>query len=186
MNVPEHKKPAIHTITVSIGSNIHHEQNIIAALDALAAHYGKLQCSPVYKSAANTAIESEKHRVYYNLVARFSSSESTDTCKQTLYRIEQQQGRKRNHSDVSCDIDLLTYNTLCGTFNNIKLPHKDILSCDYVLRPLADLAPTEQHPENRKNYGALWQEFSKTSTLEPVELQWQGELLSIKPVCLPL
>lgn len=173
-------------IVIGIGSNIDQEKNIIAALDALEKKYGSLSCSPVYKSAAITHKTSQQHRIYYNLVVSFNCQEDIGKCKESLREIEEAQGRKRNHADVSCDLDLLLYGNICTAIGNIKIPHKDITQCDYVLRPLADLIPEQRHPELKQSYKQLWQSFTKPTALEPVEFKWREILLSIQPACLSL
>ena len=175
-----------HKVTISVGSNIDHEKNITAALDALYQHYGKIGTSAVYQSPAKTSQKSEQARFYYNLVVCFYTEESLQNCKKSLYAIEHQLDRKRNHPDVTCDLDLLTYDEMCGTFGGITLPHRDILECDYVLRPLADLQAEILHPQIQQSYEALWQAFDQPSVLEPVEFKWKGQLLSLKPLCLSL
>jgi len=160
LNAPKDAPANSTKVVIGIGSNKDCEKNIIAALDALEERYGNIECSPVYKSAANTTEKSEQYRFYFNLVVTFFSNESLQACKKSLIQIEDQQGRKRHHADVSCDLDLLTFGGFCGTVDNINVPHKDILECDYVLRPLADLLPKQQHPENKKTYEQLWQHFN--------------------------
>ena len=182
----KHESNLQHKVTISIGSNIDHERNITAALDALHKKYGEIDISAVYQSPAKTLKKSEPYRFYYNLVVCFFTKENLKSCKQSLNTIENQLGRKRNHSDVSCDLDLLTFDDMCGTFEGITLPHKDILECDYVLRPLADLQAEIFHPQIKQSYETLWQGFDQTSNLEPVEFKWQGQLLSFKPVCFSL
>lgn len=173
-------------MVVGIGSNIEPHKNIVAALNALKKKYDVLQCSPVYKSIANTAKSVEKNCIYYNLVVSFKTIESIVDCKKTLQAIEDRQDRKHNHTDVSCDLDLLLYDNICTTINNIKIPHKDIIECDYVLRPLSDLYPYKQHPELKKTYKMLWESYKGHTTLEPVEFKWGEKLLSIQPTCLSL
>lgn len=175
-----------HEVVIAIGSNSEVKKNITAALDALEKQYGVLKCSPVYKSAANTGDKSDDDRTYYNLVVSFNCNEDAKSCKEHLREIENRQGRKRNHIDVSCDLDLLLYGNMCASIENMQIPHNDITQCDYVLRPLADLLPEKEHPQLKQNYKQLWQAFAKSTTLEPVEFKWRETLLSIQPTCLSL
>lgn len=171
---------------VGIGSNTEPEKNITAALDALEKKYGLLTCSPVYKSLGKTNLEINNNHIYYNLVVSFFTAEDIVTCKKNLQKIEETQGRERNHDDVTCDLDLLLYGSTCTTVGSIQVPHNDITQCDYVLRPLADLMPEQEHPELKKTYKELWQAFQKPTALEPVEFKWQDKLLSIQATCLSL
>lgn len=184
MNAP--KTANSNTVVIGIGSNHNAEDNITAALDALKETYGALTCSPVYKSAEKTNHSTKEARTYYNLVVSINCTDDIKTCKQHLRKIEDAQGRKRNHKDVSCDLDLLLYGNLCATIEGIQIPHKDIIQCDYVLRPLADLLPEQVHPELKQNFKQLWHQFTQPTTLEPVEFIWEDRLLSIQPACLSL
>ena len=181
-----HNATKAHKLVIGIGSNDNAEKNIAAALDALEKKYGAIECSPVYKSAAKTNKASQKNRTYLNLVVSFETNDDIKTCKENLRAIEAAQGRKRNHADVSCDLDLLLFDDLCEVIGNIEVPHRDITQCDFVLRPLADLLPEQQHPLLKKTYKQLWQSFTQSTALEPVEFKWGEELLSIQPPCLSL
>ena len=176
-------------VAVSIGSNIEQEKNITAALDALEQTYGLMDISVVYKSRGYSQNPDNVDKLttfYLNLVVTFKTIQSIAECKKNLRNIEKAQGRQRNSVNVTCDLDLLLYNDACIDQEEIKLPHPDITSRDYVLRPLADIWPNQKHPILTKTYSTLWKEFSFHTELEIIDFCWNKKLISSKPIPLSL
>ena len=168
-------------VVVAIGSNYQRELNITAALDALSDHFGELLISPVYESPA---IETGHH--YYNLVVAFSSDVGASAIKQQLRTIEDNQYRQRHSDQVTLDLDLLLYGDQSLVNDSVHIPHPDILSRDFVLRPLADLLPATLHPLRQQSLQRLWCDFPKHTLLIPVELVWRNRIISNPSTVLPL
>ena len=145
---------------VSVGSNIDREANIRAAVHALGEHYGELQVSSVYESAA----VGFDGRDFYNLVVGFDTSESPAAVARTLKTIENAQGRKRGgprFSDRTLDLDLILYGSLVTSDGHFTLPRPEILEHAFVLGPLADVAAHRLHPVTGRTFGDLWASFDK-------------------------
>lgn len=166
------------SVYLSLGSNIHREQHLLAALEALSAHFGALQCSSVYESEAvgfNGA-------PFLNLVVGLHTDQSIGALAQMLRHIEDNNGRDRRavrFSARTLDIDILTYDQCVGELDGVKLPREEILKHAFVLQPLAELAPEVVHPQTKKTYRNLWQAFDKASqALWPVTFIWRGVDLS--------
>jgi len=49
-----------------------------------------------------------------------------------------------------------------GYHGGKQIPHKDIVQHAFVLEPLAEIAPTLQHPISTISYEKLWKSFNKT------------------------
>ncbi len=176
----------MHQVVISLGSNSDRERNLAAALDALHQQFHTLQISPIYASA-DARPQTKRHpSVYYNAVIAFRCSLSPRACKQQLRLIENQQQRRRGHTDVSCDLDLLLYDDLVKEDRELTIPHPDMTHCDYLLRPLAELLPNALHPILKKTYAEIWQKKQKTINLVPVDFVWRGKLLSTTSHCLAL
>ncbi len=64
-----------------------------------------------------------------------------------LHRIEEQFGRVRSVANAArtLDLDLLAYGDVVVS-GVVNLPHPRLQDRDFVLAPLADLAPTWRHP----------------------------------------
>lgn len=171
-------------VVIAIGSNCERERHIASALDRLQAAFGDLQISSVYQSCASQP--DEDHAPYYNLVVVVKTPLAVAEIKAHLLAIEDRCQRQRGAAQVTLDLDLLLYDNWVGCFDQQDLPHPDITRCAYVLRPLMELLPDEQHPVLQQSYRALWQQFPLSSDLTPVDLVWQGAVISTRPTFLPL
>lgn len=214
---------AAHQVVLGLGSNYQQEANIQRALDALSLAFGELQISSVYRSGAVSQSLSNKknndkengskntsgnnnlsenapqttlcvENDYYNAVVVVVSKASTQAIKKITREIEQQCGRDRtNKSKVSIDIDFLLYGDAVMRESDILLPHPDIASCPYVLRPLADVLPDGICPETHHTWSEKWYEMIDVQSqrdnmidLQPVDFVWRDRVISVSPPCLSL
>jgi len=199
-------------VVIGVGSNIEREKNICSALDQLQDAFGELLISPVYQGvaeistlapSANVSEEpsanlpealSAKQKntqselmggIYYNLVLVINTELDVTEVKHKLRAIEENQGRERNVKAVSIDLDLLLYGDFLGELDGNAIPHHDITERAYVLRPLSDLLPKQQHPVYAKSFSTLWEEFAEDKQLQSVDFVWSNQVLS-SAVCLPV
>jgi 2-amino-4-hydroxy-6-hydroxymethyldihydropteridine diphosphokinase len=158
-------------VWISIGSNIERERSVAAALTALRGVFGPLRVSTVYETPA-VGFEGAP---FYNLVVGADTGLPAERVLARLGEIEQANGRVRGGDKFAArtlDLDLLTYGDRVGETAGKHLPHKDILEYDFVLRPLAELAPHERHPELGRTYAQLWAEMARRrqrGSMRPVE-----------------
>jgi len=147
---------------ISIGSNIDKDKNILASLQALEHHFGKLTISSVYESEP-VGFTGD---TFYNLVVGFNSElEVKDVAKQ-LRQIELDNGRTRDcqkFSDRTLDLDLLLYDDLILNDGRLQIPRDDIERYAFVLEPLAEIVPALKHPISQLSYAELWEKFDKTN-----------------------
>lgn len=157
-------------VYISIGSNIEREQHVRAALDALDAHYGRVQCSTVYETAA-VGFEGDS---FYNLVVGLDTTETPAEVAAQLRAIEDRNGRVREGARFSArtlDLDLLLYDDLILEEGRLQLPRDEITRYAFVLKPLAEIAGTLRHPLTGKTYAQLWTEFPRKDVgIQAVEL----------------
>ena len=67
---------------------------------------------------------------------------------------------KRNKNDPrTCDIDIIDYNSEILNFKNkdlhLVIPHKDLISRNFVLFPLQEIFPNWKHPKTRETISEL-------------------------------
>lgn len=157
-------------VYVSIGTNIEREQHVRAALSALEAHYGVVQCSAVYETAA-VGFEGDN---FYNLVVGFDTDESPAEVALQLRAIEDSNGRVREgarFSSRTLDLDMLLYDDLILEQGRLQLPRSEIIKYAFVLKPLAEIAGERRHPLTGTTFAQLWAEFPKNAdAIWPVEL----------------
>ena len=144
-------------VYVSVGSNLDRERNIVTALQLLTEHYGELQQSSVYESAA-VGFDSAP---FYNLVVGFTTQESPQVIQDQLHGIEDRCGRQRTAtlSARTLDLDLLLYDDRVLTDGKLLLPREDINRYAFVLGPLAEIAATARHPLTAVSYADMWAAF---------------------------
>ena len=156
-------------VMLSVGSNIDREKHIRACIKALKESFGELRLSSVYESEA-VGFSGDN---FYNLVIKIETDKPLGALFAKLRFIEDANGRVRGGERFSArtlDIDILTYDNLCGEVDGVKLPRDEILVNAFVLLPLAELAPETFHPCIKQKYSELWEAFDKESQkLWPVE-----------------
>jgi 2-amino-4-hydroxy-6-hydroxymethyldihydropteridine diphosphokinase len=159
------------TVFLGIGSNESPEENLQLATRELRSRYGELELSPVYKSASVGFDGAD----FLNLVLRFQSDASARSICSEIELIHNLAGRVRDSDKWESrplDIDLLLYNELIEDDRPVRVPRDDILRYSFVLRPLAELAPSHVHPVTGKTLLEHWQEFDAAShPLEEIHVE---------------
>jgi len=146
---------------ISIGSNIDKDKNILASLQALEKHFGKLTISSIYESEP-VGFTGD---TFYNLVVGFNSELAVKEVAKHLRQIELDNGRTRDSQKFSArtlDLDLILYDDLILNDGRLRIPRDEIERYAFVLEPLAEIAPTLKHPISHLRYAELWKKFDKT------------------------
>lgn len=164
-------------VYISIGSNIERYRHVTAALNALQEWFGELEISPVYESESVGFDGSD----FLNLVVGIETDLSVGDLSRRFKELEAKNGRKigaPKFSPRTLDLDILTCGNLTGTVDGVELPRPEILKNAFVLRPLADIAPDQQHPVCGKPYRQLWREYDTGQKLWPVDVTWRDRQIS--------
>lgn len=145
-------------VFISIGSNIKAASNIRSALRVLQQQFGTLLQSPTYQSPA----VGFSGAPFYNLVIGFDTELALWDLYRHLRQIETNHGRQRNGAKFSSrplDLDVVLYGDFQLDDDKLTLPSPEIESYAFVLKPLADCIPEQQHPVLKQNYRQLWRAF---------------------------
>lgn len=131
-------------VFVALGANLGEPlAHINAAQLALAklATPGSLRHSPLYQSQPMGPADQPP---YINGVSMFDTSLEPHALLDALQAIEQSEGRVRKDErwgPRTLDLDILLYDNLIMNDARLTLPHYGMKQREFVLYPLADLAP---------------------------------------------
>ena len=162
-------------VYIGVGSNIDAERNITSAIDVLQERMGVVELSCTYRNPP-VGFDGDD---FLNLVLRLQSDAGPVAVEKVLSEIERYAGRARTGQDSgprSLDLDLLLYGSLIDA--ELRLPHEDVLKYPFVLRPLAELAPTLTHPITGIPVAQSWLEMALTnpslSDVGPLQVRQSG------------
>ncbi|MGI2257840.1 2-amino-4-hydroxy-6-hydroxymethyldihydropteridine diphosphokinase [Shewanella sp. GXUN23E] len=158
------------TIYISLGSNIEPLAHLTAGLQDLSRHFGPLTLSSLYESEAVGFNGTN----FLNMVAAAQTALPVAEVVRIFKQIELDNGRlpgAKKFAPRTLDLDLLLYDDLvCDA--PVALPRAEITENAFVLWPLAELAPTLEHPVCKLSYRALWQAYDKPQKLWPIAHSW--------------
>lgn len=88
-----------------------------------------------------------------------------------IHEIESAGGRERKvqWGPRTLDLDILLYEDCIMYTDTLKIPHADMHNRDFVLAPLAQIAPYEMHPVLRKSIMQLYQEVKQSGEKHVIE-----------------
>lgn len=150
----------MHTIYISVGSNIDPHTHVKLAMAELRDCFSDLNQSSLYESRA-VGFDGDN---FINLVVSAMTDKTIRQVVDCLHEIEARHGRDRQgpkFSSRTLDLDLLLYDDLICKKDDIHVPREEILFNAFVLYPLAELAPDLVHPIEQKSMSQLWQDFDK-------------------------
>lgn len=132
---------------IALGSNLGDSQQILlAAIEVIdqAAHTAVIARSHFYKTAAVGPPQPD----YINACITAQTSLSPWQLLRYLLAVEEQFGRVRKErwGPRSLDLDLLLYSSHITDIPGLTIPHPRLHERPFVLIPLADIAPSWQHP----------------------------------------
>lgn len=163
-------------VFLGIGSNRQREYHIHAGIralhDAFASEENPLRASRVFESAA----VGFAGQPFYNLVVELCTSLSPAAVNEQCKVIEQRFGHQQSShrfSPRTLDIDVLLYDQVISR-TPVQLPRDEILSNAFVLWPLAELAPTLQHPVTGEKIAEIWQNYHSAQQLEPISFSFEA------------
>lgn len=155
------------------GSRLDHLRSAVVALRD-AENVDLVAESPVYETEAHTRASDETQAPFLNAVLQVEATLPPTELLSLLQDIERAEGRqkrRRRWAPRVLDIDLLAYDQLVRSDDDLTLPHPRLAERRFVLRPWADVAPTFVVPAPfEATVLALLGHCSDTATVRPTEL----------------
>lgn len=149
-----------HTAFVALGSNLgDREANLRRALELL-------QQNDVEVIKVSAFIETEPYGVtdqprFLNGVCQVKTILSPLELLHLLLAVEKEMGRVRlrHWGERNIDLDLLLYEDIVMDTEELRLPHPDMANRDFVMLPLAEVAPELKHHVLGKTMAELAAKF---------------------------
>ena len=158
------------TTYLSLGSNLGNKlENLQGAIDEINQEIGHVKnLSSIYKTKS-WGFEGED---FYNICIEISSSLSPEKMIQSVLQIENRLGRTRGvgktyHNRV-IDIDILLFDDEIIFFNELKVPHPEMLNRKFVLVPLTEIAPNVIHPISKQTILICLQQCSDSQSIDKI------------------
>lgn len=163
----------VRTTYLSLGTNLGNRiENLQSAIDEINRSVGHVRkISSVYKTKA----WGFKGEEFYNICLEISSSLSPEKMIKTILEIEQRLGRSRNseqgYNNRLIDIDILLFDDEIIFYNDLKVPHPEMLNRKFVLVPLTEIAPNIIHPIVKKTILICLQNCSDQGIIEKTDFK---------------
>lgn len=150
----------MHTVYIGIGSNLgEREENCERAI-------GLLEEKGTRVIKRSSMIETEPWGVtdqpaFINMAIQIETELSPVELLKLLKETEKEVGRRpgMRWGPRVIDLDILLIDDLVIKSDRIEVPHPQIRNRDFVLRPLAEIAPDLIHPVFKKTIGEMVQEI---------------------------
>jgi 2-amino-4-hydroxy-6-hydroxymethyldihydropteridine diphosphokinase len=159
---------------LSLGSNLGNRRRHLArALGALGAAGVRVsRVSSVYRTQP---VDFAPQPWFYNLALEARSALTPAGLLSLIERIEREMGRVRvrQSGPRTIDIDILLAGSLIMRTPRLTLPHPRLAKRNFVLVPLAEIAPAAVHPVFRKRISSLLKasmDRSAVRKLRPLDL----------------
>lgn len=153
-------------VYLSVGSNMgNREEHLQKALERLQ------QERTIRGIRVSDWIETEpygylKQDSFLNAAVELETIESPDSLLKILQRIEAEGGRERNihWGPRTIDLDIVLFGDVIMQTETLTIPHREMHLREFVLRPLAQLAPWVSHPVYHKTVSELWEQMRQNNT----------------------
>ncbi|HAG70411.1 MAG TPA: 2-amino-4-hydroxy-6-hydroxymethyldihydropteridine pyrophosphokinase [Lachnospiraceae bacterium] len=153
-----------HDVYISLGSNLgDREEHINAALWAMEQNRA-VQVKVVSEYVESDPYGGVEQDTFVNAAAKIRTLLSPEELLMFLHETEDNEDRQRTvrWGPRTLDLDILMYDDLILDTEQLTIPHEDMHNRDFVLAPLAEIAPRLRHPVLNKTVSELLAGLEKT------------------------
>ena len=147
------------TVYLGLGTNIgNRKENLTRAIEALSLALGPCTAQSSFVETAPWGFDSDNP--FLNCAVAFETELTPLLLLDTTEKVERELGRttKSNggvYHDRVIDIDILLYGSAIVETPRLTIPHPLMHLRDFVLEPLAEIAPHTIHPKTGKSIEQL-------------------------------
>lgn len=152
-----------HTAYIALGSNMGDKKKF---LDDAVNSLNSIPCCKVEK--VSSYIETEPYGVtdqdsFLNACLKLKTLLTPMELLAELHRIEQEAHRERilRWGPRTLDLDIIFYDDIICSEDDLCIPHVEMHKRDFVLRPLHEIAPYMHHPGTGKTVHEMLEELSR-------------------------
>ncbi len=155
---------------LSLGSNLGDRADYLARAKKRLVETEALQLvasSPIYETEPVDVLDDQPY--YLNQVLVFATRLDVRALFTRNKAIEAELGRPDNHiksKSRTVDIDIIAYGDLAGEFTGVILPHPRYSERNFVLQPLADVAPSYVDPISGESIDSLLGKCEDSSEIQ--------------------
>ena len=155
----------MHKVIIAIGTNLgDKKENIKKAIEKIQENKIKVvKVSSIYETAPYGYTNQP---AFLNCVLLGETALSPEELLKTLLTIEKEMGRVRkiHWGPRIIDLDIIFYDDLVINKPFLKIPHPDMQNREFVLKPIAEIAPCFVHPVFCKTVKTLYEELNNEKT----------------------
>ena len=158
------------TVYLGLGTNIgNRKENLTRAIEALSLALGPCTAQSSFIETAPWGFDSDNP--FLNCAVAFETELTPLLLLDTTEKVERELGRTTKSSggvyhDRVIDIDILLYGSAIVETPRLTIPHPLMHLRDFVLEPLAGIAPHTIHPKTGKSIEQLKKELGSSKMVK--------------------
>jgi dihydroneopterin aldolase/2-amino-4-hydroxy-6-hydroxymethyldihydropteridine diphosphokinase len=146
-----------HSVYLGLGSNVGESIGFIAAAIRGIADFEATVVDAVSTVYQTEPVGNVQQNDFLNMAVSVQTDLTVQQFHQKLKWLEKEIGRTESErwGPREIDIDLLFFDAMIITTDDLQIPHREIIQRKFVLQPLSEIAPNKVHPVLRKTIEEL-------------------------------